>query len=113
MHTFDYDFWHTWLINDIIKNIERCRSARTVKADRVIAMEHANLIKALGEKPPKEIDPKLVEQHTFILTVNINGAPTNIDLLKFLALPEGTRKKVTDALISDIGIEDAEEIMTS
>jgi len=114
IHTFDYDFWHQWLINDIIRNIERCHRLKDdPKALRVIAEEHSNLIKALGDKPQKDIDPKLVEQHTFILTVNLNGVPTNIDLLKFLSLPENLRKKVSDALITDIGIEDAEVIMST
>lgn len=114
IHTFDYDFWHQWLINDIIRNIERCKNLKDdPKAFRVIAEEHANLIKALGEKPQKEIDPKLIEQHTFVLTVNLNGVPTNIDLLKFLTLPENLRKKVTDAIIPELDIQDAEVILNS
>jgi hypothetical protein len=113
MHTFDYEFWHKWLIEDIVRNIDISKRRNNVKGDRVVAVEHNNLIKALGEKPLKEIDPRLIEQHTFILTININGVPTNIDLMKFLALPEDLRKKVSDALIPDINIQEAEVIMES
>jgi hypothetical protein len=113
IHSNTYEFWQTWLINDIWRSIERCKRYKNVKAERVIAVLYSNLIKALGEKPVVPIDPKLVEQHTFILTVNINGIPTNVDLMKFLALPENIRKKFSDSLITDIDEEEAVEIMNS
>jgi hypothetical protein len=113
MYSFDYDFWHTWLINDIVKNIERCQKSDDPKDRRNIAQEHYNLIKALGEKPNKEIDPKLMEAHTFIIPVQINNTQYNFDLQKFLDLPDALRKKVADALISDIKEIEAAEIMKS
>jgi hypothetical protein len=111
IHTFDYDFWHTWMLNDIVRNIERCKKSNEHQAFRVIALEHANLIKALGEKPAKEIDPKLIEGHTFVIPIQINNVTYNFDLHKFLDLPEGLRKKVTDALVTDISEIEAAEIM--
>jgi hypothetical protein len=113
IQTFDYDFWHTWLITDIVRNIDRCKKSSEHQAWRVIALEHTNLIKAIGEKPTKEIDPKLVEEHTFLIPIQINNVTYNFDLQKFLDLPEGLRKKVADALVTDISETEAEEIMKS
>jgi hypothetical protein len=114
IHTFDYDFWHTWLINDIVKTMEYARKLKDdPKALRVLALEHANLMKALGDKPTKEIDPKLVEKNTFIIPIQINNTTHNLDLMKFLQLPEDLRKKVSDALITDISESDAEAIMNT
>lgn len=112
IHNFDYDFWHQWLINDIVRSMEYCKKMKDdPKALRVLAMEHLNLIRALGEKPSKEIDPKLMEQNTFIIPIQINQVSHNFDLMKFLKLPEDLRKKVADALISEISETDAKEIM--
>lgn len=113
IHTFEYDFWHQWLLNDIARNIERCKKSNEHQAWRVIALEHLNLIRALGEKPSKEIDPKLVEGHTFLIPIQINNITHTFDLQKFLDLPEGLRKKVADALVTDINETEAEEIMKS
>lgn len=113
IHNNNYDFWQTWLINDISESIRRCKNYHNIKAERVIASLYNVMIKAIGEKPPKDIDPKLIEQHNFILTININGMPTNIDLMSFLDLPPAARKKFTDALITDIEEDDAEKIIES
>jgi hypothetical protein len=111
IYTFDYDFWQTWLINDIIRLIDRCRKSDDPKAWRVWAAAQSNLRNALGEKPQKELDPKLVQEHTFLIPIQINNTTYNFDLEKFLGLPDGMRKKVTDALVSEITDVDAEEIM--
>lgn len=108
-----YDFWQTWLINDISESIRRCKNYHNIKAEKVIASLYNVMIKAIGEKPAKDIDPKLVEQHTFVLTVNINGVPTNIDLMSFLGLSPGARKKFTDAIITEIDDDDAIKIIES
>lgn len=113
IYTFDYEFWQTWLLNDIVRNIDRWRKSNEPAAGRVIAMEHLNLIRALGEKPVKEMDPKLVQEHTFLIPIQINNVTYTFDLQKFLDLPDGLRKKVTDALVTDIKESEAEEIMKS
>lgn len=113
LHTFDYDFWHAWLLNDIVRNIERARKNGEPRALRVIALEHSNLIKALGDRPPQDLDPKLVEKNTFIIPISIDNRTFNIELEKLLNLPSGTRKKVADALFSEIDIDEAEEIIDS
>ena len=113
IYSFDYDFWQTWLMNDIVRNIDRCKGSGDPRDHRVIAQEHANIIKALGEKPPKDIDPKLVESHTFIIPIQVNQNTYNFDLMKFLELPVKLRKKVADALITDIDDDQAIQIMKS
>lgn len=112
IHTFDYDFWHQWLINDIIRNMEYCRKMKDdSKALRVLAMEHLNLIRALGERPAEKLDPKIYESNTFIIPIQINNQTHNFDLMKFLKLPEEMRQKVAAALVTDIDISEAKEIM--
>jgi hypothetical protein len=113
IYTFDYEFWQTWLLNDIVRNIDRWRKSTEPAAGRVVALEHLNLIRALGEKPVKEMDPKLVQEHTFLIPIQINNVTYTFDLQKFLDLPEGLRKKVTDALVTDIKESEAQEIMQS
>jgi hypothetical protein len=113
IHSFDYDFWHHWLIEDIIKNIKRCENKNDHHYRRVIALEHANLLKAIGERPEQKIDPKLVEQNNFIIQVQINNELFNIDANKLHNLPESLKKVVTDALITSIGEDEAKEIMES
>lgn len=111
MHTFDYDWWHSWLINDIAAHIQACRDAGDRKNWGVA---HANLIKALGEKPDIPIDPKLIEKNTFIFQVNINNQVVNIDAEKLMKIPPHLRKELfIDALDAEITDDQAEEIMNS
>lgn len=112
IHSFDYDWWRNWLIEDIVRNIEACKKLKSdAKALRAWGLAHANLLKALGEKPVKELDPKLVEAHQFIIPIVVNNNTYNFDLMKFLDLPDKVRKQVADALITDIDEAQAEEIM--
>jgi len=92
--------------------IEECKNQKDdPKALRAWALAHSNLIKAIGEKPTDKIDPKLVESNTFIIPIQINQVSHNFDLMKFLKLPDDIRKKVADALISEIDEIKAGEIM--
>ncbi|MGE4568038.1 MAG: hypothetical protein AB7C90_02510 [Bacteroidales bacterium] len=90
IHEFDFDFWQTWLINDIVENIKRARTSSQPHSLRVIAMEHANLIKALGKKPDEVQDPRLTEQHQFYILIQNNNQEIKLDLSKLKDLPEGT-----------------------
>jgi hypothetical protein len=115
LHTFDYDFYHTWLINDIIKNIESCRNAKSVKDRDVIAKEHANLIKAIGPKPEDLPDPKRNEKHEFYILIQNDNRQVKVDLNKLKDLPPAALQELNKAIyggneITDI---DAEEIMNS
>ena len=98
MHEFDFDFWQSWLINDIISNINRCRDSGTPMDKRVIAMEHANLIKAIGKRPDELPDPKRNEKHNFYLLVQINGENIKLDLNNIDKLPTAAVQEVNRAL---------------
>lgn len=112
IHTFNYDFWQTWLINDIVKNIKRCRNNGTPQAYRVIAMEHANMIKALGERPEELEDPRRTEKHSFYVLVQNNNTTVKIDLNNLEKMPAGTLQELNKALFGgkEITEADAEEI---
>jgi len=114
LHTFDFDFWHSWLINDIVKNIERCRNLGTAKAFGVIASEHANLIKALGDKPEEIVDPKRNEKHAFYILVQNNNTQVKLDINDLHKLPVNTLQELNRALFAkEINDTEAEEIFNS
>ena len=115
LHEFDYDFWKTWLINDIVATIKRCRSRNTVLDDRVISQEHANLIKAIGDQPSELDDPHRNEKHSFYIMVNVNNQNIKIDMNNLHKLPEGTLNELNKILIGgdEIDEQGAAEIMES
>ena len=115
LHQFDFDFWQTWLINDIVATIKRCRNRNTVLDDRVISQEHANLIKAIGERPVETDDPLRNEKHAFYIMVNVNNQNIKIDMNNLHKLPEGTLSEINKILIGGQEIDDqgAAEIMES
>ena len=115
LHTFDYDFWQTWLINDIVRNIERARRGDSHQDRRVIAMEHANLLKAIGEKPQIPEDPHRAEKHEFYILVNVNNESLRINMNQLQKLPGETLRELNRVLFSGGEITDvqAQEIMNS
>jgi len=115
LHEFDFDFWQNWLINDIIETIKRCRNRNTAADDRVIALEHANLLKAIGERPDELPDPRRNEKHQFYILVNVNNTNVKIDLNNLHKLPEDTLQELNKALSAGQEIDDqgAAKIMRS
>lgn len=127
IHEFDFDFWQQWMINNIVENIQRARDMiGSSKAEkqigallRVIAMEHANLIKAIGEKPPEVTDPRLNEKHDFYILVQVNNGSSSqeikIDHSKIKDLPPSALTELNKYLFAgkDITDVEAEEIMSS
>jgi hypothetical protein len=113
LYTFDYDFWQTWLINDIVRNIDRCRTNNSPAALKVISMEHANLIHALGKKPEQLEDPRRMEKNNFYIVVQNNNNTVNIDADQLSKLPANTVAEINRVLFSGSEITDveAEEIM--
>ncbi len=98
IHTFNFDFWQTWLINDIVRNIEKCRNNGNPQALKVIAMEHANLIKALGDRPEELEDPRRNEKHSFYILVQNNNATFKLDMSNIEKLPLLTLNELNKAL---------------
>lgn len=115
LHTFDYDFYQTWLINDIIRNIEIARKGNSHQDRRVIAMEHANLLKAIGEKPEEVADPLRNEKHQFFIVINNKNESVKIDVNNLRKLPHEILNEINNALFGGNEITDveAEEIMNS
>lgn len=116
LHNFDFDFWQTWLVNDIVANINRVRSQMSSASNdkqlgalsRVVAMEHANLVRAIGEKPPALNDPRLTEKHEYYILVNNGKENVKIDLNKIQNLPQSTISELNRALFAGKEIEDVE-----
>lgn len=108
IHSFDYDFWQTWLLNDIVKNIERARLSDNPASLRVVAMEHANLIKALGTKPEGEVDPRLTEKHDFYIVIQNNNNEFKLDFNTLRKLPPATLHEINQALFAGQEIDEAE-----
>ena len=115
LHTFDYDFWRTWLINDIVQNILICRNTKSEKDRRIIAIEHANLIKVIGEKPEELPDPKRTEKHQFYILIQNNNQQIKVDLNNLKDLPTSALQELSRAIYggTEITEADAEEIMKS
>jgi len=113
-NSHEYDFWHTWLLNDIASTIENCRKMNPPD-NATIAKCHANLIKALGEKPGDNIDPKLLEKNTFIIPIQVNNTVLNLDMKEWMKLDPLLKQKLTNALYGTDEIDDVQtdEIMES
>ena len=116
IHTFDFDFWQTWLINDIVENIRRARNGIASASNdkqvgalqRVIAMEHSNLIKAIGDKPTSVDDPKLTEKHNFLFVIQNNNTYQKIDVEKLRGLDESSMQEFIKAVFAGNQITDVE-----
>ncbi len=115
MHTFDYDLWRNWILGDIVKNIEKCRSGESDKDRRVIAMEHANLIKILGVKPEDLPDPKRNEKHQFYILIQNDNRQVKIDINNLKDVPEAALRELNRAIYggNEITETDAEEILNT
>lgn len=116
LHSFDYDFWQTWLINDIVRNIDACRNDGSPAALKVIEMAHANLIKALGEKPKDIEDPKRLEKNSFYILIQNNTTnKTVFDIDNLHKLPEATLRELNRAIFAgkEMTEDDAVEIMST
>jgi hypothetical protein len=101
IHKFDFDFWQTWLINDIVANIQAARADNTPASRRVIAMEHANLTKALGEKPEIPNDPALTDKHNFYIVFQQNNTQVKIDLEQLRTLPPAALQEITRLIYTE------------
>jgi hypothetical protein len=115
LFTFDYDLWRNWLLNDIVKNIEKCRTAGTEKDRRVIAMEHANLLKVIGPRPEELPDPKRTEKHQFYILIQNDNRQIKLDVNDLKDLPAAALQELNRAIYggNEITEADAEEIMTT
>jgi hypothetical protein len=116
VHTFDYDFWHSWILTDILKTIQDCRNSGTAADQKIISAEHANLLRLIGEKPTDLPDPLRNEKHQFyILIQNNDNSQTKIDLNTLKDLPTAALKELNRAIYggSEITEADAEDLLNT
>lgn len=113
LHTFDFDLWRTWLINDIMANIKAARNSGTTQDQKIISMEHANLIRLIGEKPTELPDPKRNEKHQFYILIKNDNRDLKIDLNNLKDLPVAALQELNRAIYggNEITETDAEEMM--
>lgn len=115
IHSFDYDFYQTWLINDIVVNIQKCRATGTDKDRRIIAMEHANLLKAIGEKPENLPDPLRNEKHQFYILIQNNNQQVKVELNNLKDLPTAALQELNRMIYggNEISESEAEQLMNT
>jgi hypothetical protein len=113
IHSFDFDFYQTWLINDIVVNIQKCRATGSEKDRRIIAMEHANLLKAIGEKPENLPDPLRNEKHQFYVLIQNNIQQIKVELNNLKDLPTAALQELNRLIYggNEITEGDAEQLM--
>ncbi|MBV5313648.1 MAG: hypothetical protein JZU47_10155 [Prolixibacteraceae bacterium] len=113
IHSFDFDFYQTWLINDIVVNIQKCRATGSEKDRRIIAMEHANLLKAIGEKPENLPDPLRNEKHQFYVLIQNNNQQIKVELNNLKDLPTAALQELNRLIYggNEITEGDAEQLM--
>lgn len=112
---FDFDFWLNWTISDITANIIKCRETGLSSDRKIVAMEHANLVRLLGKRPEVPTDPLRNEKHEFYIMVNLNNKSMKLDVNNLHKLPLTTVQELNRALFSgnEIDEQGAVEIMNS
>ena len=110
LQTFDFDWWNTWMINNTVDLIRRCMTANDLKS---WAAGLAVLKRIIGEKPLEELDPKLIQKHTFIIMVGPPGSQVPVDISRTDHFSPQTRKELSDALFEEVTEIEALEIMNS
>ncbi len=108
MQTFNYDYWKTWVLNDILKSIQDCRNRGTVDDGKVISAEHGNLIRLIGAKPEDLPDPSRNEKHQFYILINQDNRQVKIDINNLKDLPEAALRELNRAIYGGDEITDSE-----
>lgn len=106
-----------WLRNFIIEDAMQRRKFAIDTGNQKAWAEAANTILkiyALDKGDQDGIDPNMLGNNKYFITVNFGNKVEKIDYDKLHELPEEKRVKITDYLFKDIDeIEEAEEIMNS
>ena len=103
---FDYDFWQTWQIKDLLELIRECKlqgkHKEWVNAHKV----HKAVI---GEKPIQDEDPHRAEKTNVYIQLNNYNVP--IDVISKLNKTE--LQQLTEAAYQEIDENEATDIMNS
>lgn len=115
VHTFNYDFWRSWLLDSILENIKFCRDKGTDQANKIISAEHANLLRLVGEEPKELPDPSRNEKHEFYILIQNDNRDVKINLNTLKDLPEAALKELNKAIYggNEITEADAEDLMNT
>ena len=105
-HTFDWDFWQTWQIKDLVETIRTCKLAGKHK-ERIAAQKV--LREVIGDKPSGVEDPKRMEKNIFYVQLNNNSTTVNIPLDKLKGLSQDEIQIITAAMTTP-EVEDAQII---
>jgi len=95
--TFDFEFWRTWILNNIVEHIRKLQEMDDLNSQKVIAMQYNNIITLLGERP-KEKDPKREEPHNFSIPISLSGEPLKGDPDEWEKIPPINVKKFSRML---------------
>lgn len=110
-HTFDWDFWFSWQLQDQLALIRECKLKGDLKNWNAAKKE---LRKLIGAKPEAVDDPRRMEKNQFIIQVQqSDGSVLNIDFDKLRGLNQQTRRDIIDTLYTPIDGEQTMEIMNS
>jgi hypothetical protein len=101
------EWLRNWVINDIFKLIDAAKALGSKGFDAWIAAQ-ANLIKATGldKKKEIEIDPEILEAHTFYMIINVSGQKMDVDFDYFETLPAATTKQLSDIIFNHFKSKD-------
>lgn len=115
LHSFPFDIWQTWLINDIVRNIKRCEAQDDFRNRHIIAKEHANLQTVIGKKPDGLSDVNRAEMQEFYIVVQLDNNNYKITLDEMQKLPTTTMRALNKVLTAGFSIneEEATRIMNS
>lgn len=105
-HTFDWDFWQTWQIKDLVETIRTCKLDGKQK-ERIAAQKV--LREVIGDKPSGVEDPKRMEKNIFYVQLNNNNTTVNIPLDKLKGLSQDEIQIITAAMTTP-EVEDAQII---
>lgn len=111
-HTFDWDFWQSWQIKDLVEIIRSCKGNNKRDKERIAA--HKVLKEIIGEKPASVEDPKRMEKNVFYVQLNNNNTIVNVPLDKLKGLSQDEIQIITGALTTpEIEDEDIINIMNT
>ena len=103
---FDYDFWQTWQIKDLLELIRECKLQGKHK-EWVNA--HKVLKTVIGEKPVQDEDPHRAEKTNVYIQLNNYNVP--IDVIS--KLNKTQLQQLTEAAYQEIDESEATDIMNS
>ncbi len=107
-HTFDWDFWQSWMIKDQLELIRECKLHGDLKE-----WNKAKLVlqKIIGERPASVEDPQRMQANQFFIQIVQNGQTQNVSLGDVRAYNDREKKELIDNLYQPIDDAEAEEIM--